>query len=362
MVALVKGRNVNTLFRSGMILLADEGIRAESRNGPVVVVPRPVVSVYSRPQERVLVSAKRDANPFFHLMESLWMLAGRNDAAFLNRHIKDFGDRFAEKDGTVHDAYGHRWREALGFDQLNVIVQRLKKDPNDRQAVLQMWDSRNEENGEYEDLKYIGENDLLGDWKTRPCNTHVYFRIQHKALSENSGRVSDLWTRPILDMTLCCRSNDMVFGGYGANAVHFSFLQEYLAGRIGVDIGTFYQLSNNFHGYLEQLDKLGDPSLLDSYDPYEEQDISAIPIGTNFDVWDEDLRKFMEWHNGGARNPHGLEKTFENEWFLTVAVPMARANSFRLDGDLQSAIAVLKDVAAPDWRRAGTEWMQRRIK
>ena len=41
-----------------------------------------------------------------------------------------------------------------------------------------------------------------------------------------------------LQMTVHCRSNDIIWGTYGANAVHFSILQEYVAARIGVDLGT----------------------------------------------------------------------------------------------------------------------------
>jgi hypothetical protein len=47
-----------------------------SRAGDVLVAPHPVMSVTSIPTERVLFDPARDANPFFHLFESLWMLAG----------------------------------------------------------------------------------------------------------------------------------------------------------------------------------------------------------------------------------------------------------------------------------------------
>jgi hypothetical protein len=47
----------------------------------VLVSQTPVVTCYSAPTQRVLFSPMRDANPFFHLMEALWMLAGRDDVA-----------------------------------------------------------------------------------------------------------------------------------------------------------------------------------------------------------------------------------------------------------------------------------------
>ena len=52
------------------------GKRKDSRNGPVLEFPEPVLICYNRPVERVLFYPSRDANPFFHLMEGLWMLVG----------------------------------------------------------------------------------------------------------------------------------------------------------------------------------------------------------------------------------------------------------------------------------------------
>jgi hypothetical protein len=44
-----------------------------------------VVTQYIRPTERVLFSPRRDANPVFHLMEALWMLAGESEVAWLSQ-------------------------------------------------------------------------------------------------------------------------------------------------------------------------------------------------------------------------------------------------------------------------------------
>ncbi len=60
------------------------------------------ITEYECPRERVLFSRERDANPFFHLMESLWILAGREDLGFLehfNSNMRQFSD-----DGTTFNA------------------------------------------------------------------------------------------------------------------------------------------------------------------------------------------------------------------------------------------------------------------
>lgn len=355
---VIKGRNVNELFVQGLEYLGTRGIRSSSRNGDVFVSPVPVTSVYLNPRERVLFDEKRDANPFFHLFECLWMLRGLSSGHQLDKYVANFSSRYAD-DGHIHGAYGYRWRYAMGFDQLNVVVDRLRRNPDDRQCVIQMWDAV------YTD----GQDDLRGDWKDRPCNTHIYLRVREEPITRE---VSSVPFNPddeksilpscqmVLDLTVCCRSNDIVWGAYGANAVHFSFLQEYLAGRIGVEVGVMYQVSNNWHGYVETLDKIGDPLDLSGTDLYDDGSVWPMSIGTNFDMWDEDLRKFMEWHIGGARNPHGHE--YHNNWFGDVAVPMCRANSLRRDGDMDGAIEVVKTVKALDWQAAGYEWLRRRIK
>ena len=356
---VIRGRNVNELFVRGLEHLSEEGVRQESRNGPVFVAPTPVVSVYEKPCERVLFDATRDANPFFHLFECLWMLSGQNNARMLDRYVADFSARYADN-GMIHGAYGHRWRHALGFDQLDAVVDRLKNDHQDRQAVIQMWDAT--QTLEDYDQTYPGANDLLGSWKDRPCNTHVYLRVRQQStdgVETRHGVVPryDL----LLDLTVLCRSNDVVWGAYGANAVHFSFLQEYLAGRIGVGVGRMYQMSNNFHGYVDTLDKLGNPAHLPGSDPYDAGAVHSVSIGNAWEHWDSDLMAFMGWHQG-SMGFNGIEPDYKNDWFRDVAQPMCLANWHRRKGDIVTAIDFVSRVKAADWMMAGAEWLQRRVK
>ena len=135
---VIRAFDVTSALTVGLRYLAKEGDRSPSRNGDVIEAPGPVTTVFERPMRRVLTSPVRDANPFFHLIESLWMLAGRADVALLNHYIHDFGERFAEPTGYVHGAYGARWRDWLGIDQIEYIIKKLRNDPTTRQAVLQM--------------------------------------------------------------------------------------------------------------------------------------------------------------------------------------------------------------------------------
>ena len=71
---VLRVRNVNHALPLGLTLLYDSGIARKSRAGNVIEYPEPVATVYSRPRDRVLFSYERNANPFFHFMEGLWMV------------------------------------------------------------------------------------------------------------------------------------------------------------------------------------------------------------------------------------------------------------------------------------------------
>src|ERR1035437_892492 len=121
-------RNVNDALAAGLQYLIAEGLPEKSRNGPVLVAPGPVTTVYLKPLERVLYSATRDANPLFHLMESIWMIAGRNEIDFPCQFNKGYG-QYSDDGKTMWDAYGWRWRNFFGYDQLIPIVEELRANP-----------------------------------------------------------------------------------------------------------------------------------------------------------------------------------------------------------------------------------------
>lgn len=365
---VINARNVNEAWFRGLRFMRQYGVPEDSRNGPVIVAPGSVTTVYERPTERVLFDERRDANPFFHLFESLWMLAGRNDADFLNKFVRDFGDRFAEEDGLLWGAYGYRWREHFGEDQLEAIIQRLRRDPKDRRVVLQMWDPNYDLIGP-EDIEDEGTGNPVVYWpagpepRDLPCNTQVYFRVRDEV--RNDGTQTMVADRvPVLDMTVCCRSNDMIWGAYGANAVHFSVLQEYMAARIGVEVGKFDQISNNFHIYTKVADKmlgkdgwaLGDGAF--EPDPYT-RGTNRLRPRRMFDMpseIDRDIQRFLN-------APHSVDSIYGNPWFAEVARPMYLAHAYFREGDFSKALSIVNnDVQAEDWRSAAGRWITKRIR
>ena len=312
--------SVDHAYSSAVQVMKDYGQPDDSRNGKVLSPPCPITTVYTQPQRRVILNKHRDANPFFHLFESLWMLSGRRDATWLDKYVADFSARYGEEDGTQYGAYGYRWRRHFQNDQLGVIVRRLRRDPKDRRVVIQMWDP-------YVDLFDTNESPEPRDV---PCNTQIYPRIVN-------GK---------LDVTVTCRSNDVVWGAYGANAVHFSMLHEYLAGRLGVQVGNYYQISNNWHLYESVRDRFQPDETLGEYPGY-------VSIGENWDQWDHDCMKFVN-------DPTGVGHTFANQWFYDVPCKMATTHDLWKRKNKLGARQVADSIMAPDWRKAVVEWMERR--
>lgn len=289
----------------------------------------PVATVYLRPWQRVLFSKQRDANPFFHLFESLWMLAGREDAAWLEQFSSKIG-QYAESDGNFWGAYGKRWRWHFdGFDQLTRIVRLLREDPNSRRAVLAMWDPL---------------ADLGTDAKDLPCNTHVYFKLRDSKLN----------------MLVSCRSNDLILGCYGANAVHFSVLQEWMAAQLGCGIGVYTHVSDSWHYYVDNpyAKLVQTTDLIERPDyyvtggaPQQTRSINLINGGTA--QWYDELLVFMtdQWHEAAV---------YKDTFFSRVAFPMRAAWDCYKRGDFETALHLAGGIAAPDWARASVEWLQRR--
>lgn len=337
---VIHARNVQTALPVALDHLFKSAIRRESRNGTVLQYPCPVTTVYQQPNERVLFWPERDANPFFHLYESLWMLAGRRDVAGVVRYAANMA-KYSDYGDTFHAAYGHRWRQHFGFDQLARIAHRLQTNPLDRRSVLAMWDPNVD----------LSMDDTGKDF---PCNDTATLQINVE------GK---------LDLAVFCRSNDIVWGCYGANAVQFATLLEYMAHWIGVPVGTYTQLSMNWHGYTAVLDKVRTLPTLPLVDPYVTGEAVHYPLATP-DMSHDELDRRIAWTLFHA--DLGFPPTYEREFnddhpFWEAAYHMLKAHCIykTVEGDKASVVdralgELDKADSRCDWVVAGRQWLERR--
>lgn len=337
----IEVRNVHDALPRVLRELELYGVPAETRNGPVLVFPKPVCVEYARPRERVIFWGERDANPYFHFFESLWMLSGRNDVGFLARFNSNIAN-YSDNGETFHGAYGHRWRKHFGgshfdADQVRHVINGLARDPNCRRQIIQIWDAT---------------EDLSRTSKDLPCNLIITFQIGGGALN----------------MTVFNRSNDIIWGMLGANAVHFSMLHEYIACSLGIVVGWYCQVSANCHAYKNELlarctatikEIPEPPSRSRLWNPYDSQEVRpGILFGSRSgsrEDWDQDLEHFMF----GVDNS-GMSSKFLTEFFTDTVHPMYHSHFLYKTGDLGFAKTKARKIAATDWRKACVEWLERR--
>ena len=344
---VIKERNVNGALASALLALHDKGELRSSRNGTVTAFPHPVTTMYVKPTERVLFSPMRNANPTFHLVESLWMLAGRNDTKFPATFVKNM-KAFSDDDKTFWGAYGHRWRDFFGWDQIDKAIQELTDNPESRRVVIGMWNAMDIEENPYNGP--LTPDFIVGHHggKDVPCNTHIY-------LDRRDGK---------LNMTVCCRSNDILWGCYGANAVHMSILQEYMALSIGCPVGWYCQVSNDLHLYNAKAPEAGLRTLAWNcidHDFYVGDDVTPTPLWGDYEdraMFDRDLRSFFRiFDHDGLMTTFDPRIEYETRFFRGTVIPMVQAWSYRKTKS--EALRVLGQTQASDWRMAMNLWLEK---
>lgn len=293
---VINAWSVNEALAEGIYLINTEGEELNSRAGTTLEIPEPVTTVYHCPLDRVLINKERDANPFFHMMESIWILAGRDDVPFLTEFNKRMGE-YSDNGRVFNAPYGYRLRTGVGAkqDQLIEIIDILKRDPNSRQAVAQIWD----------------DYDLTKTTKDKACNMLLVFRIR----------------KGYLDLTVYNRSNDMIWGAYGANVVQFSTILEYVAAHMGIDIGTYTQVSNSYHVYTTGAggaiwDKMRS-AMIDT-DPYYDISERVYMHNSSMALFDSDMEVFFDTYDREGRETLGVLNNWGSDYFNKLVIPMLR--------------------------------------
>jgi hypothetical protein len=189
--------------------------------------------------------------------------------------------------------------------------------------------------------------DLGSDSKDVPCNLSAHFQVNY------NGQ---------LDMTVFNRSNDIIWGCYGANAVHFSMLQEYMADKIGVQVGQYWQVSNNWHAYVDNPVYKRSRLILNArdYNPYHMGRVAPYPLGADTGRWDEDLKTFFVYWEGQLHKTLPMKQRWATPFFKYVVAPMWVSHAKYKAGDLDAAERFASKIDASDWRMACVEWLRRR--
>lgn len=316
----IEVRGVNDMWHRLCPVMVAKGVVQETRNGIAYRFPTPVMIEVREPWCRVLEDPARNCNHVFHLMESIWMLAGSRDVAFLdqfNSNMKSFSD-----DGQVFNAaYGHRWRNHFDRDQLVMAAEKLAANHSDRRVVIGMWDPG-------EDLFNLSTKDV-------PCNLMM---IPQVAVD---GR---------LDLTTINRSNDLVWGLCGANAVHLSMAHEFLAAAVGVPMGVWRHLTTNLHYY-----------------KWHEDLVKSTQVQPNF-VWKQFPKRQplvkdpVAFLRECEEIVAGKQEDFTEPFLEDTVEPVWASWREWKAGNKSDAVEIAECIESDDWRFAIVSWYKRHMK
>ncbi len=163
--------------------------------------------------------------------------------------IKKFGE-FMDA-GIFHGSYGSRV-----YGRLGDLVDLLARDPDTRQAVLTLYDSR---------------SDLGAAKKDIPCTIAIHFL-------RRDGK---------LEMKVMMRSNDLWLG-MPYDFVQFAILQASVAQALGIEVGTYVHSTGSLHLYDRDAKKAagivfrGGPSM--PFPLWYNVDPTASPMGRMGDI------------------------------------------------------------------------------
>ena len=152
--------------------------------------------------------------------EQIWYIMGSQRPEDFVKKFTKIWDDFTEEDGTVPAAYGHRWRNAFGRDQLGLLIKHLSEQPGSRHGVVVTWDPREDGLGNPAAKKNV------------PCPYTFTVNIIGNKLHIHS----------------VVRSNDMMLG-CPHDVAGFALLQAILAAKLGVQSGKLTHTISNAHIY-----------------------------------------------------------------------------------------------------------------
>jgi thymidylate synthase len=168
------------------------------------------------PTDKVITNKERNWNEAYAAAEWDWYLSGDPRVSTLGKmygKIPPIWLRMADENGEVNSNYGYQWRRN---DQLENVINILKQNPETRQAAISIYDGK-------EIHKYAHDT---------PCTYAVQFTIVQGKLY----------------MSVYMRSNDLWYG-FCNDQYQFASLQEMVAERLNLPVGTYYHHAHNLHLY-----------------------------------------------------------------------------------------------------------------
>lgn len=177
--------------------------------GPKIVLKDPRARISATDTRGRLISA---------LGEFCWYMSGSADLDFIRFYIPNYPPEGIV--GAIEDAYGPRFMGTgefgRSFQQIDRVIDRLKRKPDTRRAVISVLEPIDLEPGRPE----------------APCTTALQF----------------IRRREHLHLVAMMRSND-AYWGFPHDVFCFTMMQEVVARALGIKIGEYHHFATSLHLY-----------------------------------------------------------------------------------------------------------------
>ncbi len=244
---------INSFLVGASTLLIKEGVKRTTRDKVCIELSEPFMFKITNPTARLVTIPERKWNPILPFAESLWLATGRNDLEFIGHYLKNMKN-FSDDGEFLRGGYGPRLRKYNGInddykinstcnidisnlrksevDQFSFICNSFERDIFTRQAIINIGDPPKD---------CFDKDGKIKITKDFPCTRLLHFQKQSKTNK--------------LNLTVYMRSNDLLWGASAVNIFNFTFMLEYFAQILGLEIGEYYHITNNFH-YYEEFDEV----------------------------------------------------------------------------------------------------------
>ena len=240
---------INSFLIGASKLLVEEGVERRTRGNLCYELPEPAIFKITNPMAREVTIPVRKWFKTLPYAESLWIASGRNDMAYIQHYLSKMSD-FSDDGVYMRGGYGPRYRDYNGefydyrkeninvrqessVDQLKYVIECFKADIETRRAIISFGDPMKD---------CFDENWNLKKTKDIPCTRELHFIKQ-----SNSNK---------LDLIVRMRSNDLIWGASAVNIFNYTFMQEYVAAILGLEVGHYYHITDNLHFYERHKDMI----------------------------------------------------------------------------------------------------------
>ncbi|WP_315709052.1 thymidylate synthase [Brenneria uluponensis] len=205
----------------------------------------------NNPTARFCLNTERRQNIVFNYAEALWYLSGKNDVDFIAYYAPSMKRYSPDGKSLPGTGYGARLRYygANALDQIERAIDILKNDDADsKRVVLQIFSA---------------EEDLFRRNIDVSCTLGLQLLLR-------DGK---------LNMVGFMRAND-AYTGLLNDIFSFTFLQEYIASRIGCEIGHYTHQVGSLHVYDDTLKRA--LTVLNNQETLRQNiSIPTMPLGTS---------------------------------------------------------------------------------